>query len=449
MNESTLRNIPQMEVLLGDPEVLSWISRLGRPLTLNTLRLSADEYRKDLKEGTSYRREDLIALFDKNCRRLHSRKIRPVLNATGVLLHTNMGRSPLSPEVWEACREINTGYSNLELSLETGKRGLRNGLVSRLLEEITGCEGALVVNNNAAAVFLLLTVFARGREVIVSRGEQVQIGGGFRIPEIMKESGAHLVEVGTTNITTTKDYLKAAGENTAMILKVHRSNFAIRGFSRTPTTADLSKNRPAGVVLAVDQGSGLLTGEFPGEISVKRHLKEGADLVCFSGDKLLGGPQAGIICGKADLIKSLESHPLMRTLRPGKTIYSLLEAVLQERSGAASGRIPSILAEGEAEILKKCRYLTRRITGGRLKIVPAGSCTGGGTAPDEFFPSRAVEIQPRRGVKAETILEILRQQEPPVLGFIHGDRVRLNPAALTDEELKRLASILKELPGVF
>ncbi len=449
MDDNIFRHIPQIEAMLNDPEVNSWINIIGRQLTLDALRNSVADYRKLLSENKEFNKKELMSLFDKRCRFHLNNKIQPVLNATGIYLHTNLGRAPLSREIWDSCREVNTGYSNLELLLETGKRGGRNGNISKLLGDITGCQSSLVVNNNAAAVFLILSVLANGREVIVSRGEQVQIGGGFRIPEIMNESGACLIEVGTTNITTIEDYLNASGEDTAMILKVHRSNFSIRGFSHTPDTREISSQLPEGVILAVDQGSGLLNGDFPGEISVAKHISNGADLVCFSGDKLLGGPQAGIICGKTELIEKIGKHPLMRVFRPGKTVISLLEALLQRKSGNLSIDPNLNPLVHEADSLKKCRYLKRSVSRNRLKIVKSKSCTGGGSSPDEYFPSSSVELQTREGIKADSVLKILRAQSPPVLGFIHDEKVNLDPSVLSDSELKQLSTTLKDLENIF
>lgn len=221
-----------------------------------------------------------------------------MLNGTGVILHTNMGRSPLFPEAWDAVRDLNTRYSNLELELQTGKRGVRSGLIPELLRILTGSEAALVVNNNAAAVLLTLSALAKDREVIVSRGQQIQIGGGFRIPEILALSGARLVEVGTTNITTPSDYLSALTERTAFVLVVHTSNFRIRGFASHPSVKVLADQLPPTVGLVVDQGSGVTTERIPGETCVRRYLEDGAHLVCFSADKVLGGPQAGIVLGR-------------------------------------------------------------------------------------------------------------------------------------------------------
>ena len=242
-------------------------------------------------------------------------------------------------DLWDEVRDLNTGYNNLELDLATGKRGGRKGLIAPLLRCLTQAEDSLVVNNNAASLFLLLQEVAKGREVIVSRGEQIQIGGGFRIPDILALSGAKLVEVGTTNITTAKDYLDAITDQTALVLMVHRSNFAIRGFTESPDINEVARALPEQVVLAVDQGSGLTTEEFaPDETSVRQYIKAGADLVCYSGDKLLGGPQSGIISGRSDLIKRLEKHPMMRTFRPSRIVYSLLERLLIHKLNKSPNR---------------------------------------------------------------------------------------------------------------
>ena len=303
-------------------------------------------FRESLRAGAAARapgaeelEEAVLAQLEGACRKAARRRLGRVINATGVILHTNLGRAPLPAEAWSAAAAANTGYSNLELDLATGSRGRRGGLAAELCALAAGAEAALVVNNNAAALFLILSCFARRREVLVSRGEQVQIGGGFRIPEILALSGARLVEVGTTNVTTVEDYTEAAGLNTAMALVVHSSNFRIRGFTEKPPLERLARVLPKDVILAVDQGSGALAEGVRGEQAAGRCLEDGAHLVCFSADKLLGGPQAGLIAGRSDLIQALSRHPLHRIFRPGKTVLSLLEECLVRRLNGV-GRAP-------------------------------------------------------------------------------------------------------------
>ncbi len=445
MDNSELKKIPQIEQIMEDDRISVWSQRISRPLTSSAVKRAVDHYREKLKAGKSYSEKELYKLIDKICIDLYSRRIRPVINATGVILHTNMGRSPIRPEVWEDCREINTGYSSLELSLKTGKRGKRNGLIPLLIKTLCGAESCAVVNNNAAAVYLVLNTFAAGKEVIVSRSEQVQIGGGFRIPEILKASGAKLVEVGTTNITTLSDYINAVNENTAMVLKVHRSNFALRGFTSEPSLKEITSALPEGVLTVVDQGSGVLNENLPGEQKTRSLITDGADLVTFSCDKMPGGPQGGIIAGRKKLIEILDRHPLIRTMRPGKTIYSLLESTLIQRmdNPGAFSRHAETAVNGE-ETADKCRKIKRGLSTEIFQLAEDLQCIGGGSTPDQFFESRAIEIKSDK-LKPDQILKLLRESSPPVIGTIKHDKALLNPAALNDNEIKQLKTILKEL----
>jgi len=445
MNNSEMKKIPQIDQILGNPHVAHWIEKISRPLTTAAARRAVDHCREKLKSGQSYDENALFHDIDKVCSNIYSRRIQPVVNATGVILHTNMGRSPIPEKAWDRCREINTGYSNLELSLQTGKRGKRNGLVPKFINALTGSEACAVVNNNAAAVYLVLCAFAAGREVIVSRGEQVQIGGGFRIPEILALSGAKLVEVGTTNITTLDDYLNAVTENTAMVLKVHRSNFAIRGFTSEPGIKELTDALPKGILTVVDQGSGVLNESLPGEEKASSLFSDGADLITFSGDKIIGGPQAGIIAGKKELLALIDSHPLIRTMRPGKTIYSLLEAVLLQRMenpGARSRHSES--ANSRESAADKCRKFKRGLSAEKFKIIDDTICLGGGSTPDKFFDSKAVEILSEK-LKPELIIKMLRNASPPIIGTIRNERAVINPFVFSDDEMKYVKSVLKEM----
>ncbi len=448
MEKSDPKNIPQIEQLLKEPSIVVWFKQISRQLTLNIIRSSVSRYREHILKGNSFDREELLRNIETQCKAVHNLRIRPVINASGIILHTNMGRTPLPPEVWNECRDINTGYSNLELSLKTGRRGKRNGLIPLLIQQLTGAETSIVVNNNAAAVLLMLTVLAKDREVIVSRGEQVQIGGGFRIPDILELSGARLIEVGTTNITTVNDYLNAVNDKTAMILKVHRSNFALRGFVKEPAIAELSEKLPEGIIIAVDQGSGVLDENLPGETTVGSFLKSGSSIVTFSADKILGGPQAGIIAGNENLIRKLETHPLTRTFRPGKTVYSLLEAVLINRINNTTfskrSYITGILSGGSEAALKKCRSLKRGLSSEIFRILPGSICIGGGSTPDEYFDSYTIRITSGK-LKPAAIMNKLRELNPPVIGSIKNGMVCLNPIALNENQLKYLKSVLTAL----
>jgi L-seryl-tRNA(Ser) seleniumtransferase len=447
MDNELYRGIPQVEKLLEDPNVSRWFPVLSRPLAARAVSEALDAVRAGIRDsGIRPEEAEVLAAVDAACARTAARRLRRVVNATGIILHTNLGRAPLPRSVWESAAAVNTGYSTLEMDIATGRRGRRGGIVPDLLRVLTGCEDALVVNNNAAAVLLGLSALAAGREVVVSRGEQVQIGGGFRIPEILALSGARMVEVGTTNITTAEDYASAFGPDTAMVLVVHPSNFRIRGFTETPATAALSRILPTGMVLAVDQGSGTTTEDIRGEEKVRAHLSQGAHLVFFSGDKVLGGPQAGIAAGRADLVRRMAAHPLARALRPGKAVYSLLEELLVERlDGSAAGYAGRILALTRDELRQLGRRILRRLPAGTARLVASELSTGGGSSPDESVPSLAIEIVTERDPRA--VLDELRGLPVPVIGTIANGRVRLALATMHGEDERGIAAAIAAVCG--
>ncbi len=447
MTHDLFRTLPQVERTLEDPRVAAWCAVLSRPLVARIVADTLAVIREEIRQkGAAPEEPEVLERIDGECRLVASRRIRKVINATGIILHTNMGRAPLPRSAWEAAASANTGYSNLELDLGTGKRGRRNGICPDLLRLLTGCEDSLVVNNNAAAVLLVLSALARGREVVVSRGEQVQIGGGFRIPDILALSGARLVEVGTTNITTLSDYTRAVTDATAMVLIVHTSNFRIRGFTEKPLLADLAAALPPHVLLTVDQGSGTTSERLSGETRVSALLKQGAHLVCFSGDKVLGGPQAGIIAGKAELVRKLSVHPLLRAFRPGKSVYSLLEQCLVERlNGTAPGYAEKVLAVPHKELARMGRRVLKGVSRDKARLVDSQISTGGGSAPDEFTPSISIEIT--AGGRAEAVLQSLRELPTPIIGVIAGDSVRLYLATMYGEDERAIGDSLRALLG--
>ncbi|MEG0006986.1 MAG: L-seryl-tRNA(Sec) selenium transferase [Aeromonas sp.] len=445
--------LPQVEQLLQQAFLAPYIADLSRPLVTQVVRETLSELRQS--EGfrtTGIDQTCLEAQIVAHCQRLVRQRQTRLINATGTLVHTNLGRSPLNAQLWDEVRELNTGYNNLELDLATGKRGGRKGLIAPLLASLTQAEDSLVVNNNAASLFLLLQEMAKGCEVIVSRGEQIQIGGGFRIPDILALSGATLVEVGTTNITTAKDYLDAITDRTALVLMVHRSNFAIRGFTESPDIGEVARALPDHIVLAVDQGSGLTTETFaPDETSVRQYLKAGADLVCYSGDKLLGGPQCGIIGGRADLIKRLEKHPMMRTFRPSRIVYSLLERLLihkLNKSPVGEGIAQRTLSNPEAMQGRAERLMAA--LPGCFAQVPAPLVVGGGTLPDEFYPAPALACLDTR--PAQQLLDALRELPVPVIATVRQQQVLLNMASLLEDDMdvliEQLNILLKPVNGI-
>ena len=431
---------PQVEQLLQEPEFSSYIQKLSRPVVTDAIRSVLANIRRngtfsELNVQAEAVSKTIYQDIHQHCQFLLRKRHHKVINATGTVIHTNLGRSPIDPAIWNAVSDVNTGQCNLEIKLSDGKRGQRKGLVNDLLAKLSCAEDALVVNNNASSIYLMLNELAAGREVIVSRGEQIQIGGGFRIPDILALSGAKLVEVGTTNITTADDYLNAITENTAMVLMVHTSNFAVRGFTESPDIGELSKKLPDHVLLAVDQGSGLTTEGFAAEETpVSAYIKAGADLACFSGDKIMGGPQAGIICGNHQLIHRLEKNPLMRVLRPGRVIYSLLEELLVRKlNKQPEGRGLAEQVTSHPETIKDRAMSLMVGMEKHLDLVESQMIVGGGTLPDEYFPSWNLELNANR--TAKVVLSEIRSMPIPVIGVIRNNRVQLNIASVLPQDL--------------
>lgn len=374
--------------------------------------------------------------------KLQSPKLRPVLNATGVVLHTNLGRAPWAPEAVDAVRRVVSGYCNLELNLQTGKRGGRLDGPKRLLKALTGAEDAVIVNNGAAALMLAMTATAKGQEVIVSRGELVEIGGSFRIPDVVASGGATLVEVGTTNRTRISDYTSAITENTAALLRVHPSNFSIIGFTSRTTRAEVvAAAKEAGVISIEDLGSGALGADYSGsgeEPTVDMVVSSGMDLVTFSGDKLLGGPQAGIIVGKSALITKLRGHPMYRALRVGKETIAALEAVLllhlNKIPGPISKKItmpPIQLQENAQELLIMLKEL-----GVAAKIETGQGFVGGGASPDSTLTGETVTID---GANEETMLR-LRTGTPAVVARLSDGVLIIDLRTIDTPKLQTLAT---------
>jgi L-seryl-tRNA(Ser) seleniumtransferase len=380
--------------------------------------------------------------------------LRPVINATGVVLHTNLGRAPLSEAALGAIRDA-SGTVSVEYDLERGARGERHGHAARLLAEVTGAEDAVVANNGAAAVLLALAALAARREVIVARGELVEIGGGFRIPDVLARSGAKLVEVGTTNRTYVRDYANAITEKTGAILRVHASNFALRGFVAKATSTDLAKlARERGIAFIHDLGSGTLldTARFGlgTEETVQEAVKDGADVVTFSGDKLLGGPQAGIAVGRTLAIAKLRSHPLMRALRPDKlTIAALVATMTAYRDGTALETLPvwRLIAETSVKLGRRAKAIAARLEGAGIPagVIETTSTVGGGSLPEETQPSRGVALSAASAARA---VGALRRADPPVIARIIDDRVVLDLRSVLPEHDDLLArAVIGALAG--
>jgi L-seryl-tRNA(Ser) seleniumtransferase len=367
--------------------------------------------------------------------------LRRALNATGVIVHTNLGRAPLAEAALERVREVGRGYSNLEYDVQAGARGSRQDHVAAVLRRLTGAEAALVVNNNAAAVLLALAALAEGREVIVSRGELIEIGDGFRIPDVLARSGARLVEVGTTNRTRAADFERAVGPETAVLLRVHQSNFRQVGFTELPPVAELARvAQRHGLALVDDLGSGVL-GQVEDEPSVAESLTAGADLVCFSGDKLLGGPQAGIVVGRAELVERLRRHPLQRAVRADKLTLAALEGTLALylEPDAAVREVPVLrMVKENAEVVRVRAERLAKLVGGEVEETVAR--VGGGALPLAQLPSYACAVE-------EELAAPLRLGEPPVIGIVRDGRLLLDCRTLTDAEVTEVAAAVVAARG--
>jgi L-seryl-tRNA(Ser) seleniumtransferase len=366
--------------------------------------------------------------------------LREVVNATGIVLHTNLGRAPLAPAAAAAAARVAGGYSNLEYDLDDGRRGSRHAHVEGLLCDLTGCEAGFAVNNNAAAVLLALTAVAAGREVITSRGELIEIGGSFRIPEILAQSGASLVEVGTTNRTRIGDYTAAVGPATGAILRVHQSNFRTVGFTEQATLEELcALGRERGITVIDDLGSGAI--EPLGDEPVLRHaIAAGTDLVCASADKLLGGPQAGIVVGTAAAVERCRNHPLARALRLDKMQIAALEATLRIHRDGGGEAIPALamLALGEAELGVRARRLAE-LAGPRARVVPSAGRAGGGTLPLAELPGPVCEIDP--GAEgAERLAARFRAATPPIVARVSEGRLVLDPRTLLEGQVEQVGA---------
>jgi L-seryl-tRNA(Ser) seleniumtransferase len=422
-----LRDLPSVDELLRDER----LARAPRPLALAAARAALERAREEIRAGAEQGDPVERALAELDA--LEAPRLRRVLNATGVVVHTNLGRAPLAESALARVAEAAGGYSNLEYDLDEGARGSRQDHCAGILRRLTGAEAALVVNNNAAAVLLALAALAEGREVVVSRGELIEIGDGFRIPDVLARSGARLVEVGTTNRTRAADYERAVAPETALLLRVHQSNFRVLGFAERPRLEELARVAGRhGLPLVDDLGSGVLV-ELEDEPSAAQTLAAGADLVCFSGDKLLGGPQAGIVAGRAELVERLRRHPLQRALRADKLTLAALEGTLKlyldpERA-AAEIPVLRMLHEPAESVRARAERLAAAV-GGTVEETVARA--GGGALPLAEVPSFACAVE-------EELAAPLRAGEPPVVALVRDGRTLLDCRTLTDAEAAEAA----------
>lgn len=439
------RNLPSVDSVLANQDVAAAAESFDRDWVVGLIRETLESARDQIKKGGDSPDAREVALSV--CQRIEDTmraEPRRVINATGVVIHTNLGRAPLSRAAIEAATQAAQGYSNLELDLATGRRGSRQDQVQSILRQLTGAEAALAVNNNASAMLLGLSALASGKEVVVSRSEAVEIGGGFRVPDVLRQSGAILVDVGATNRTYVRDYDDAVTENTAAFLKVHTSNFRVEGFTATVETSDLvAVGRRRGIPVLHDVGSGsLLPTERYGmahEPTPQEGITDGAALVFFSGDKLLGGPQAGIIVGQKDLVDRLARHPLARAVRIDKlSLASLTATLVHYLRGEAEREIPvwRMISTPESDIKTRAlswqsglEFLSEFLS----SVEESRSTVGGGSLPGETLPSWVLSVD-CRNTSAEGVMRRLRESDPPVIARIEDDRVLLDPRTVLPEE---------------
>lgn len=443
----SLRDLPAVDKLLADANGL--LERYGHALVTEALRETLEAAREQYRAtATLPAQAELLTRAEARLVSLTAPSLRPVLNASGVIIHTNLGRAPLSRAAIEAMKAVAQGYSTLEYDLDKGERGSRATHAESLLMRLTGAEAALVVNNNASALLLSLTALAKGKGVLISRSQLVEIGGGFRVPDVLKQSGAKLVEVGTTNRTHLRDFQEALNEKTALILRAHHSNFKIVGFTTEPTLAELcSLKKP----VVDDLGSGALldTAQFglAHEPMVQESIRAGCALVAFSGDKLLGGPQAGIIVGQKEMVAKLKKHPLARAVRADKLCLAALNAtLLAYLRGTAAREIPvwQMMARPITEIEQQARRWAAAL--GTGKVIDGESTVGGGSLPGEVLPTKLLALAAR---SPKTFTTQLRQLPRPIIARIAEGQVLLDPRTVLDNEeallLDGLRAILSSL----
>ena len=460
-NQANLRCLPKVHALLEAEAARALLADLPRPIVVGEVRAELDALRRKVLAGEAVPPFDEAGIFAAIKERLAAndlRRLQRVINATGIVIHTNMGRAPMAAAAVEAVTSAARNYSNLELDLATGKRGGRGGQIGELLKRLTGAEAALVVNNNAAAVLLALTVVASGGEVIISRGELVEIGGGFRVPDVITQSGARLVEVGTTNKTRIGDYAKAVTAETKVLLKVHASNYRIIGFTQEASLPELvALGRETGLLVMNDLGSGALVDVthfgLPYEPTVAETIKAGVDVAMVSGDKLLGGPQCGIILGKAAPIARMASHPLFRALRADKLTLAALEATLRlyEDAEHLTETVPVLhmLSRSKEELTRRARRLRNalaKLPGLETRLADGAGYTGGGALPTVPLPTKLVQVR-SEAMSVEELASALRRHDPPVMGMLADDWLALDVRTVREDEMQEVVHALRDVTG--
>ncbi len=452
-----LKELPSVDEVLKNKAGKKWLSRYPRRYVLDAVRLAIEARRKAIlaKKSPDISIKAMALEIESTITGFTTMSLRPVINATGIVVHTNLGRSALPEAALENIARVSRGYSTLEYDISKGKRGKRYSHIQRLLRDITGAEDGIVVNNNASAVLLCLSALAKGKEAIVSRGELVEIGGSFRVPDVMAQSGAILREVGATNKTHIRDYENAINENTALILKVHKSNYSIKGFTQDVSVEELVKlGAEKGVPVMYDLGSGCLIDLKPygihTEPAVREIIESGPDLVTFSGDKLLGGPQAGVIVGKASAVQKLTGHPLLRAIRIDKLTLAALEAVFMAYidEEKAKEEIPTLrmLLEPPEAVKKragKVATLLKKATDAEISVIADEAFAGGGSLPELALKTYCVSLKHKK-LSANRIEKRLRGGDPPVIARIKEDALLLDARTVSEEEIKTLAGCVEK-----
>jgi L-seryl-tRNA(Ser) seleniumtransferase len=459
MNEKQklLSNLPSVDGILKSNQGMEWLKTYPRRYVLQAIREAIDLRRKQIREGhdADIAEESMIADIEKKIEELSSYSLKPLINATGIVIHTNLGRSLLSERALENIKKVSGSYSNLEYDIEKGERGKRYSHIKRILREVVGTEDALVVNNNAAAVLLCLNTIAKGKEVIVSRGELVEIGGSFRMPDVMAASGAILREVGTTNKTHLYDYEGAINDDTALILKVHKSNYRVIGFTDEVSIEDLvGLGRKYKVPVMFDLGSGCLIDLKPFGIhiepSVQDVVKSGVEITTFSGDKLLGGPQGGVIVGNKEYIEKIQKNPMTRAMRIDKLTLAGFEATLMEYiyEEKVIENIPTLrmlLQKPEdikARAKKIASKLSRHIKDVLLHVQPDSTRAGGGALPEVSLPTYVVSIKPN-DISVDELEERLRKGNPPIIARIKEDALFIDAKTVRNSDVDNLVRGIK------
>ncbi len=460
--QDLLRSIPKVDVVLAHPQIAQLVQGVGHEHVKAFVREELDGLREGVLAGEVHAIPSLEG-FCADVARAFGRRggfhLRRVVNATGIVLHTNLGRAPLGEDFAAHVAKVAAGYSNLELDLESGRRGSRYCHVEDLVAQLTGAEAAMVVNNNAGAVFLMLDTLCKGAGVAISRGELVEIGGSFRVPDIMARSGANLMEVGTTNKTHESDYVRAMDEGATTLLKVHASNFVMQGFTEEVGIAELSAlASKRGARVLYDAGAAFLVGGkllgIPTATSVRKALADGADVVCFSGDKLMGSAQAGFIVGRRELVDLMKGNPLTRMLRIDKLSLAALEATLQASrgDGEAMHRVPALrmLAMGRGECMEQaeelCKLLAAHVLGARFSVVELSDEAGGGSLPGVMLAGAGVAVDPDC-ISADELERRLRSSEVPVIARIREGRVLLSVRTLLEGDSSCVVAALAEALG--